>query len=135
MKLSINNIYNLERQPRVPLQVATEIAKECDINQDTMFTYEEAEVCWQLATNPEYLLLKILRGHEAMLKLYGSCGNLYGVQYTSSVPFLASSSLSWKIRSEIVLSMLNMVEALEHTAFGSLFLCDMARSNIGLVSN
>lgn len=74
-----------------------------------------------------------------MMDLYGTCGTMYAVQYVSANPFYVplsfiSDDKSWQLRSKVVLSVLEMVEALEYTPFGSLYLCDIDRGNIGVVS-
>lgn len=121
------------------LQVATNIAKECDVSSDGVFSYLETITCWQLVTNEEYILYSILQGNSAILDVYGVCGNMYAVQYAASEPFLGyltslSDSRTWEFRSKLAIALLNMVEALENTSYGTLYLCDVQEPNFGIVS-
>ncbi len=120
-------------------QTARNIKSECDIGDDGVLYYSEAMVCWELATSDEYILYSLLSDNSAALNVYGACGNMYAVEYAVSEPFLGfKSSLSdlrsWKLRSELAVALLEMVEAIENTPFGTLYLCDVQESNFGVVS-
>ena len=64
---------------------------ECDVLGDGQLSYTEAVVCWQLLETDEFVLLSVLKGVSAVPDLYGTCGNMYAMQYATSDPFLAFS--------------------------------------------
>ena len=139
MNETIYSNHFLEVKSMLPTKAATEIAKECDIDGDGVFNYQEAIICWKLGSTVEYVILLLLRGNSATMDIYGTCGTMYGVQYVSAEPFYVplssmSDKKSWQLRSKVVIAVLKMVEALEVTPFGSLYLCDIDRGNIGVVS-
>ena len=120
-------------------EVAKSISRECDIGGDGIFTNREIVSCFTLASNVEYVILKLLKDNHAILDVYGTCGTLYTVQYASSNVFFdplsdMSDQRSWAVRAKVVIALLNMVWALEITPFGSLHLCTIDRANIGIVS-
>ena len=119
-------------------QVAITLAAECDIGSDGLLSFQEAVTCWQLATSDEYILYSLLHNNSAMLAVYGACGNMYAVQHAAAQPFLGystslSDNRSWMFRAQLVVALLNMIEALEKTSYGTLHLCDVQESNFGLV--
>ncbi len=119
-------------------KVAGIIAEECDVGMDGILGYDEVKMCMQLATTREYLYLLLLQGNTATVDVYGTCGTMYGVQYVASDEFYATlSSLyddtTWDIRAKIVSAVLDMITELRNTSLGELYLCDMRKSNIGLV--
>ena len=129
-----------EAELNLSLQLAQRIAKECDVGDDGVLSYRESDTCWQLVTNEEYIIYSLLHGNSAMLDVYGVCGSMYAVQHTASEPFLGMlpkilDSRPWEFRLKIALALLNMVEALEVTPYGTLYLCDVQESNFGTVSS
>jgi len=116
------------------------IAGECDISNDGIITYQEALTCWKLGTTHEFILLLLLHGNKAVMSHFGVCGDVYAVQYGMSSSQLAHMSLlpedeKWVLHFRILLAILNMVEALEITPWGTLYMCNMDRESIGLVSS
>ena len=121
------------------LEVVTRIAKECDVGNDGVFSYWELVTCWQLASTNEYVVYSMLHDNSAMLDMYGACGNLYAVEYAASQPFLGyqtslTETRSWDFRASLAVALLEMIEALEDTIFGTVYLCDVQESNFGVVS-
>lgn len=124
---------------RTVLQVAKNIANECDVGSDGVLHHRELLTCWQLASTEEYVLYSILHDNSATLDVYGACGNMYAVEYAAPQPFLGyqtsfSDDRSWAFRTRLAVALLDMVEALEDTVFGTLYLCDVQESNFGVVS-
>ena len=106
---------------------------------DGILTYWEATTCWQLVTTDEYIFYSLLHNNSAILDVYGTCGNIYAVQYAAAEPFLGfqtslSDGRSWEFRTKLALALLNMVKALEDTPYGTLYLCDVQEPNFGVVS-
>lgn len=120
-------------------QVARNIASECDVGYDGILSHWELITCWQLVSTEEYILYSLLHDNSAMLDVYGTCGNMYTVEYAASEPFLGfqssmSDDRSWDLRARLAVALLGMIEALEDTVFGTLHLCDVQESNFGVVS-
>ncbi len=115
------------------------VIKECDIKQDNILYLEELKLCWLLITTEEYSFYQLLQGNSAIPVMLGTCGHLYAVQYSPSELFLGFLTdwfevRSWEWRVRLALGLLEMVEALENTAFGTVYLCDVQESNFGVVS-
>ena len=119
--------------------VARNIASECDVGGDGVFSHQELITCWQLVSTEEYILYSVLESNSAILDVYGTCGNMYAVEYAESQPFLGfqislTDDRSWDFRARLAVALLDMIEALEDTVFGTLHLCDVQESNFGVVS-
>jgi len=116
------------------------IVSECDLKQDGILLYQEIVTCWQLIMTDEYVLYSLLHDNSATLDVYGTCGTMYAVEFADSEPFLGlktslSDHRSWERRADMAVALLELVEALESTAYGTLYLCDVQESNFGLVSD
>lgn len=121
------------------LGVVRNIISECDLGHDGVLSYWEVVTCWQLVNTAEYVLYSLLHDHPAALNVRGVCGYMYAVEYAVSAPFLGFSTTlsehrSWKSRVGLALALLDMIEALENTTYGTLYLCDVQESNFGIVS-
>ncbi len=133
--------YQLARTNRQAVVVMLErVVKECDTGQDNILHLEEMKNCWLLLKTDEYSFYQLLQGNSALPQVLGTCGNLYAVQYAPSEPFLGLLTdwfevRSWEWRARLALGLLEMVEALENTAFGTVYLCDVQESNFGVVSS
>ena len=129
MKFFISNNFSLP--------VIRRILSECDKGSDGVFSPEETMYCRHLAERSEILIMMALAGNSGIPHLYGTCGNLVAVEYVSSLPLETIPKFkefrSWKLRSKIAIALIEMVEALEDTKYGTLLLCDFQRSNFGIV--
>ena len=119
-------------------QVAESIVGECDVGGDKVLSFWEVVTCWQLASTDEYVLYSLLDGNDAILRLYGACGNMYAVEYATDLPFSehrtsVTDNRPWAVRAQLALALLDMVESLEDTPYGILYLCDVQESNFGIV--
>lgn len=98
----------------------------------------ETIVCWELIETDEYMLNMMLKGSSATLEVYGSCGNMYAIQYADAGPFMGyKTSLSetrpWGLRAQLAIAILELIESFEHTPYGTLYLCDVQEANFGIV--
>lgn len=119
--------------------MTSNIIRECDVGSDDVLSYWELVACWELVILDEYVFYSLLHDNSAILNVYGSCGNMYAVEYAVATPFLGflitpSDGRSWEFRSKLAVALLDMVVALENTPYGSLHLCDVQESNFGVVS-
>ena len=120
------------------LAAVERLFSECDVLGDGQLSYTEAVVCWQLLETDEFVLLSVLRGVSAIPDLYGTCGNMYAMQYATSDPFLEREvplmdRRSWQFRARLAIALIEMVHSLEATPYGTLHLCDVKGSNFGVV--
>ena len=140
MNRSIALSYGVEARADLSTKVALGIAQECDVGSDHFFSYHEAISCWQLGLNDEYVIYSLLQDNPAMVDVYGACGDVYALQYVPTEPLLGYSlslmdGRSWSFRAELAVALLDMVEVLEDTQYGTLHLCDFQEPNFGVVSD
>ena len=117
-----------------------EIFTECDVGKDGIFLSTEAIACWEFIQNKEYIPYMLLRDSGAMLEDYGTCGNVYGVQFADAGPYIGcetcvSDNRTWTYRTQLAVAMLELLTKLEDTPYGTFHLCDVHEGNFGLVSN
>ena len=113
------------------LKALEDIFRECDIHGDGVLSYDELVTCWQLVETDEYLLYSLLKGKPGIPELCGTCGNLYAVDYAPEPCYLGEKR-TWKFNVELVLALLDVVEAIEDTPYGTLYLCDIQEANFGV---
>ena len=127
---------NLDSVTRMVKQVAT----ECDMGADGILYIDELLSCCRLLETKEYSFFQLLRGNSAFPRVLGVCGGIYAVEYAPSEPFLGfltawSEVRDWRFRAQLAIALLEMVESLENTEFGTIYLCDLQESNFGVVSS
>ena len=115
-----------------------EILTECDVGNDGVFLPLETLACWDHIENNEYILYTFLKESSAMLKVYGTCGNMYAVEYADAGAYkgcltCSSENRTWSYRAQLAVAMLELIKSIEHTPYGTLYLCDVHESNFGLV--
>ena len=118
--------------------VIDEFLLECDANSDALISYHEAASCMRILASEEYVFYVLLRGIPGVPEVYGTCGNIFAVQSTLADDLqhhVALDPRTWKKRAMIAISMLDMVEAFEHTPYGTVYLCDVQESNFGVDSS
>ena len=116
-----------------------EIFTECDVKNDGIFLSTEALACWEFIHSNEYIIYMLLRDSGVIPEVYGTCGNMYGVQYIDAGPYIgcmtcSSDDRTWTYRAQLAIAILELIEKLEHTPYGTLHLCDVHEGNFGLVS-
>ena len=114
------------------------VFSECDVLGDGQLSYTEAAVCWQLLETDEFVLLSVLSGVSGIPDVYAVCGNMYAMQYASSQPLLphtrtVADDRSWQLRTRLAIALIEMVQSVERTPYGTLYLCDVQESNFGIV--
>ena len=98
----------------------------------------ELVICWQLLMTSEYVRFALLQGRSGIPDLYGNCGLMYAVQFVNPKPFLGYKTVdadkrSWKYRVQLSLALLDMIESVEETPYGTFHICDMQEANFGIV--
>ena len=122
------------------LSAIERVFTECDILEDGKLSYTEAMICWSLLETDEFILLSILNGISAIPDIYGTCGNMYAMQYATSQPFLPwhlsiVDDRSWYFRAQLAIALIEMIYSIEITSYGTLYLCDVKEANFGLVKH
>lgn len=116
------------------IEVLHEIFIECDVGGDGILRLTESLVCWELVETGEFMLNLLLRDSSATLDVYGTCGNMYALQYADSKPYAGDiSDRPWRLRALLAVAILEMVQSTEQTPYGTLYLCDVLEDNFGLV--
>ena len=115
-----------------------EIVTECDVGGDGILLLPEATACWELVETDEFMLNMLLKDSSATLDVYGTCGNMYAIQYADAEPFMGyktslSETRSWTLRARLAIAILELIESIEHTPYGTLYLCDVQEANFGIV--
>ena len=129
-KKPLMELYNLSSQ------IADRIISECDSGHDNILTYREAIYCWRMIDKDEFMISFQLENLLVVPRLYGTCGTLFGVEFVPSTPFnlpLFKDSRSWDFRAKLAISLIELVETLEKTDYGTLYLCDVQEGNFGVV--
>lgn len=120
-------------------EVLNDIFSECDVGGDGILQLTESLVCWDLINTGEYMLNLLLRDSSATLDVYGTCGNMYALQYADPEAYMGyKTSLSetrpWSLRAQLAVAILELIESIEQTPYGTLYLCDAQEANFGLVN-
>ena len=116
-------------------QVVDAVIQECDANADTKLSYNEAIHCWHMVDEGESFVMLQLAGNPAIPTLYGTCHNLFVMEYASTDPFTnISKYCSWDFRAKLALGLIEMVKSLENSSPNkTLHLCDFQEHNLGVL--
>ena len=99
-----------------------------------MLTGLELEYCAKLV-QPDVILSTLLKDSRLVPQVHGTCGELVAVEYASTEPLRASilDRRPWTKRVELAIAVLDMIQELERTPYGTLYICDMQWKNLGVV--
>ena len=119
-------------------QVVDAVIRECDAHADTKLSYNEAIHCWHMVDEQESLVMLQLAGNPAIPTLYGTCHNLFVMEYASTDPFnnvpKRAEYRSWGFRAKLALGLIEMVKSLENSSPNkTLHLCDFQKANFGIL--
>ena len=105
---------------------------ECDVGGDGVLSGSELYHCHRLVQQPGLVLHTLL--NRLVPEIYGSCGELLGYEFASPEALQASNleSRSWPHRVQLAMALLDYLQELEHTAYGTFYLCDMLWKNMGV---
>ena len=103
-------------------------------------SYHKMWYCYTLLESEEFLVSVLLKQSYYLPKLYGTCGNVFGVEYLpvemlESLPRLIYDERSWLTKAKLGLAMLEMVKHLDHTPYGTFYLCDIKFTNFGVLQS
>ena len=108
---------------------------ECDIDGDGVLLGHEIQLCGRLI-QPGLILHTMFKSTKLVPEIYGSCGEMLANEYMSqnSLRVGIFERKSWPNRAKLALALLDYIQELEHTAYGTLYLCDLKWRNLGAVT-
>jgi len=126
----------LNSQTIVDKKVFDYLYHEC-AGEDGILTHHEMWYCYTLLESDEFLLSLLLQGTNCVPDLYGTCGSVFGVEYVPSELLETLSRFlhderSWETKAKLGLALLDLVERLDKTPYGTLYLCDIQFVNFGV---
>ena len=123
----------LDDKTKVNKKVFDYVYSEC-ANQDGILPYQKMWYCQSLLGR-EFLLSILLKDTNSLPKIYGTCGNVFAVENTPDEKLEGSliDGRSWSTRARLGLGLLDMIEKLDNTPYGTLYLCDIRFPNFGAV--
>ena len=117
--------------------VLDRIVSECDIKGDGVLSGSELQHCGRLI-QPGLLLHTIFnKSNRLVPEIYGSCGELLAMEFASSYSLRDNiyERRPWPGRVQLALALLDYIQVLEHTAYGTLYLCDLHWKNLGAIKD
>ena len=104
---------------------------------DGILTYHEMWYCFTLLESDEFLLSVLLQDTHSIPNLYGTCGSVFGVEHVpgellETLSRLLRDERSWTTKAKLGLALLDMIERLDKTPYGTLYLCDVQFANFGV---
>ena len=140
-------IHQQELMPQAIQDIALELAlplrrpggawrtppSECDVGADGILLGIELRHCSKLIL-PD-LILHTLLNSTSLPEIYGSCGELVAVEYASPEDMKSGifDQRPWTKRVELAIALLDYIQRLEHTPYGTLYLCDLQWKNLGVL--
>lgn len=115
------------------VQVVDRIVSECDVGADGILLEVELRHCSKLIL-PD-LILHTLLNSTLVPEIHGSCGELVAVEYASPKDLQANvfDQRPWTKRVELAMALLDYIQRLEYTPYGTLYLCDLQWKNLGVL--
>ena len=116
--------------------VLDRIMSECDVESDGVLSGAELRHCGSLI-QPGLILYTMFKSNRLVPAFYGSCGEILAYEFGSSDTLYRSmfDTRPWPQRVQLALALLNYIQELEHTAYGTLYLCDIQWKNMGVVTD
>lgn len=108
------------------------ILNECDVGRDGILSGVELKYCARIVQRG-FILSILLKNNRLVPQIYGSCGEIVASEYAPSKLLHTGifDRKPWTQRVEVALALLDMIQELEHTPYGTLYLCDMQWKNLG----
>ena len=124
------------RNKSITEPVLDRIVSECDVGGDGALSGSELQHCGRLIQPGLILHTMFNKSTNLVPDIYGSCGELLSAEFASSDPLYAGiiDMRPWHHRAQLALALLDYIQELEHTAYGTLYLCDLQWKNLGVVT-
>ncbi len=122
-------------------RVLWQVVSDCDLQGDGLLHHDEIVRCWEIVESEEYMIASLLQGNPGVSEVYGVCGRLFAEEFATPLDsdlYLGSKSVlssqrSWEFQVKLVLAILDLLDAIEDTPYGTLYYCDVKEANIGVV--
>lgn len=113
-------------------KVSDRIVHECDVGGDGILSEVELKSCNKLLL-PD-LILHTLLDRTLVPEIYGACGELVAVEFASpkDLQAVVFGKMPWKKHVELAIAVLDYIQKLEQTPYGTLYLCDLHWKNLGV---
>ena len=114
--------------------ILEKIVNECDVGSDGILSGLELKYCAGIVQSG-FILSILLKNNRLVPQVYGSCGDVLASEYASSELLHTGifDRKPWTQRAKVSIALLDMIQELEHTPYGTLQLCDMHLKNLGTV--
>ncbi|XP_016008573.2 divergent protein kinase domain 1B [Rousettus aegyptiacus] len=141
---------NLGDLPSLPA-LAGQVLLMADFDGDSRVSLAEARSVWALLQQHEVLLLLSLQDKEHAARLLGCCGDLYATEGAPHRPWPGAAlppllrpllppallaalqrwlGPAWPWRAKIALGLLEFVEELFHSAYGTFYMCETTLASV-----
>ena len=132
----VTDVIDVPNKDSVIQSILNRIITECDIRSDGVLTGNELQNCGRLL-QPGLFLDTLFEDKDLVPEIHGTCGNMIGSEYAS--PDSLQTSLfdqrPWSLRVKLAIAILDYIQELEHTEYGTLYLCDLQWKNLGIVTD
>ena len=108
---------------------------ECAGKDDGVLPFQKMWYCQALLAR-EFLLSVLLKDTPNLPKLYGTCGHVFAVEDAPDeiLGGMFVDNRPWDTKVKLALAFLDMVERLDNTTYGTLYICDFKFANFGVVT-
>ena len=116
--------------------ILSRIVSECDIGGDGALIGQEIQQCGRLI-QLELVLDTLFKSNKLVPEIYGTCGEMLAAEYASQSPLRSGifDRKPWSQRVQLALALLDYVQELEHTPYGTLYICDLQLRHLGVVND
>ena len=125
----------LDEKRIVNMETLDYMFSECAGYENGVLSYQKMWYCQALLAR-EFLLSVLLKDSLNVPKLYGTCGHVFAVEDAPDA-ILGGRFFDyrpWDTKVKLALAFLDMVERLDNTTYGTLYICDFKFANFGVLS-
>lgn len=136
--INANQTYSqhiLDERGIVDMKILDYVYRECAGEDDGVLSYQKMWYCQALLTS-EFLLSVLLKDSLNVPKLYGTCGHVFAVEDVPDEMLEGRyiENRPWSTKVKLGLALLDMVERLDNTPYGTLYMCDVNLQNFGVLT-
>lgn len=126
--------YILDEKGVINMEVLDYMFNECAGQDNEVVPHQKMWYCQALLAG-EFLLSILLKDSQNVPKLYGTCGHVFAVEDVPDEMLGGKfiDSRPWDTKVKLALALLDMVERLDNTPYGTLYMCDIKFENFGVL--
>jgi len=127
--------YILDERGVIDMEVLDYMFNECAGQDNGVLPHQKMWYCQALLAG-EFLLSILLKDSLNVPKLYGTCGHVFAVEDVPDEMLGGKfiDSRPWDTKVKLALALLDMVERLDNTPYGTLYMCDIKFENFGVLT-